>query len=256
MKPILRALALVAIFLHISDTPAMAAQRGPLVLAAASMQEAMNAAADAWAAQRHVRPVLSFSASSALARQIRAGAPADLFVSADEDWMDEVEKAGLVARGTRADVAGNQLVLIAPARSSLRLRIGPRMPIARALGTSRLAIANPDSVPAGKYGKTALTRLGVWPQVADRLARGDNVRSAMALVERGEAPLGIVYATDARASPKVRVLGVFPASSHEPIRYPLARLTGSRHPEAEGFRRFLLSGRGRQILARYGFSKP
>jgi molybdate transport system substrate-binding protein len=260
MNLILRIAALFAIFLHISAAPATAQQRGPLVLAAASMQEAMNAAADAWAAQRHARPVLSFAASSALARQIRSGAPADLFISADEDWMDDIGKAGLIQRGTRADVAGNRLVLIAPARTPLRLRIARAMPLGetlgRAPGAGRLAMANPDSVPAGKYGKAALTALGVWPSVANRLALGDNVRSAMALVERGEARLGIVYATDARASPNVMVAGIFPAGSHAPIRYPLARLANSRHPEAEGFRRFLLSRSGQAIFARYGFSKP
>lgn len=256
MNLILRIATLLAIFLHISTVPATAQQRGPLVLAAASMQEAMNAAADAWAAQRHARPVLSFAASSTLARQIRSGAPADLFISADEDWMDDIGKAGLIQRGTRADVAGNRLVLIAPARTPLRLRIARAMPLARALGDGRLAMANPDSVPAGKYGKAALTALGVWPSVANRLALGDNVRSAMALVERGEARLGIVYATDARASPNVMVAGIFPAGSHAPIRYPLARLANSRHPEAEGFRRFLLSRAGQAIFVRFGFSKP
>jgi len=233
----------------------MAQQRGPLVLAAASLQEAMTAAANAWAAQRHGRPVLSFAASSALARQIRSGAPADLFVSADKEWMDDVEKAGFVQRGSRADMAGNRLVLIAPARAPLRLRITRGMPIARALGGSRLAMANPDSVPAGKYGRAALTALGVWPDVANRLALGDNVRSALTLVERGEARLGIVYATDARASKAVVLVDSFPAGSHAPIRYPLARLSASRNPEAEGFRRFLLSRAGQDILARYGFSR-
>jgi len=256
LKLILRLAASLAIFLQILPAPAMAQQRGPLVLAAASMQEAMNAAADAWTAQRHARPVLSFAASSALARQIRSGAPADLFVSADEDWMDDVEKAGLLQRGTRADMAGNRLVLVAPARTPLRLRIARGMPIARALGDSRLAMANPDSVPAGKYGKAALTALGVWPSVANRLALGDNVRSALTLVERGEARLGIVYATDAGASKDVVVVGAFPAGSHAPIRYPIARLSASRNPEAEGFRRFLLSRSGQSILARYGFSRP
>lgn len=256
MKVILRAAVLLAIFFHISHVPAMAQQRGPLVLAAASMQEAMTAAADAWAAHRHARPVLSFAASSALARQIRSGAPADLFISADEDWMDDLEGAGLLQRGTRADLAGNQLVLVAPARSPLRLHIGRAMPLGRALGQSRLAMANPDSVPAGKYGKAALTALGVWASVADRLALGDNVRSALTLVERGEARLGIVYATDARASKDVMVAGIFPAGSHAPIRYPMARLANGRNPDAEGFRRFLLSPRGQGILARYGFSRP
>ena len=252
---LLRAFALLAL-LCAPLAPAAAQQRGPLLLAAASMQEAMTAAADAWAARGHPRPVLSFAGSSALARQIRAGAPADLFVSADEDWMDDVEKAGLVMRGTRANLAGNRLVLVRPANTRLSLRIGRNMPIARALGDGRLAMANPDSVPAGKYGKAALTALGVWPSVAPKVARADNVRAALALVERGATPLGIVYATDARAGNGVAIVGAFPESSHAPIRYPLARLTASRHRDAEGFRRFLLSSAGRSILKRYGFSAP
>lgn len=252
---LLRALALLAL-LCVPLAPAAAQQRGPLLLAAASLQEAMTAAADAWAARGHPRPVLSFAGSSALARQIRAGAPADLFVSADEDWMDDVEKAGLIMRGTRANLAGNRLVLVRPANARLSLRIGRNMPIARALGDGRLAMANPDSVPAGKYGKAALTALGVWPSVAPKVARADNVRAALALVERGATPLGIVYATDARAGNGVAIVGAFPESSHAPIRYPLARLTASRHRDAEGFRRFLLSSAGRSILKRYGFSAP
>lgn len=254
-KSILRWMLFI-LFAGTWSLPAAAADKGPLVLAAASLQEGMTAAADAWTAKRHARPVLSFAGSSALARQIKAGAPADLFISADEDWMDDVEKAGFVQRGSRADLVGNRLVLIAPADSRLQLRIARGMPIAKALGNARLSIANPDSVPAGKYGKDALTALGVWSSVADRLARGDNVRSALALVERRETPLGIVYATDARASRLVRVVGVFPSNTHEPIRYPLARLTKSSHPDADAFRRFLLSHEGRAILARYGFTRP
>lgn len=255
MKIILR--LLLSISLSIS-APAFAApdNRGPLVLAAASMQEAMTQAADAWTARGHDRPVLSFAASSALARQIRAGAPADLFLSADEEWMTDVQKAGFVMRGTRANLAGNRLVLVAPAGKPVRLRIARAMPIARALGDGRLAMANPDSVPAGKYGQAALSALGVWPQLAGRIARGENVRAALALVERGATPLGVVYATDARASQGVVVVGTFPASSHPPIRYPLARLTTSRHRQAEGFRRFLLSPAGKAILARHGFTAP
>lgn len=253
MPLILRLLTLLALLL----APAAQAApdtRGPLLLAAASMQEAMTAAADAWAARGHARPVLSFAASSALARQVKAGAPADLFLSADEEWMTDIERAGLVMKGTRANLAGNRLVLITPAAKPVRLRVGRAMPIGRALGAGRLAMADPDSVPAGKYGKAALTALGVWPQVQGRIARGDNVRAALLLVKRGEAPLGIVYATDARASKGVAVVGAFPPSSHAPIRYPLARLTASRHKDAEAFRRFLLSQTGRAILTRYGFS--
>ncbi|WP_442802218.1 molybdate ABC transporter substrate-binding protein [Sphingobium sp. CR2-8] len=228
--------------------------KGPILLAAASMQEAMSAAADSWAAKGHPRPIISFAGSSALARQIRAGAPADLFLSADEEWMTDVEHGGFLARGTRVDLAGNSLVLVSPAAKPVRLRIARGMPIARALGGGRLAMANPDAVPAGKYGKAALTALGVWPQVANRVARADNVRAALALVQRGEAPLGIVYATDARATRGVAVVGTFPSNSHTPIRYPLARLRTSRHPDAEPFRRFLLSASGKAILARYGFT--
>jgi molybdate transport system substrate-binding protein len=228
--------------------------RGPVVLAAASMQEAMTAAADAWTAQGHARPVLSFAASSALARQIEAGAPADLFLSADEDWMDDVARRGLLAPGSRATLAGNRLALIAPADKPVRLTIGRAMPIGRALGAGRLAMADPDSVPAGRYGKAALTALGVWRQVSGRLVRASNVRAALTLVERGEVPLGVVYATDARAGKGVALVGLFPANTHPPIRYPLARIRSSRHRDAEGFRRFLLSPAGKAILARYGFS--
>lgn len=229
-------------------------QRPPLVLAAASMQDALTAAADAFARHGRPRPTLSFAASSALARQIEAGAPADLFVSADEEWMDVIEQQGLVAPRTRAVLAGNRLVVVAPSasRSAINLR-SPRT-ILRALGQGRLAIADPDAVPAGRYGRAALTRLGIWGEVGPRIARAENVRAALALVERGAAPLGVVYGTDARASRGVRIAGTFPANSHPPIRYPIARLRRSGNVEAELFRRFLLRPQGRAILARYGFS--
>lgn len=217
------------------------------------MQESLNAAADSWVVAGHARPVLSFAASSALARQIVAGGPADLFISADEEWMDDVQRRALLAPRSRADLVANALVLIAPGGSAKTIRIAKNMPLARALGSSRLAMADPDSVPAGKYGKAALTTLGIWSSVANKIARAENVRAALALVERGEAPLGIVYATDARASGKVMVVGTFPAASHPPIRYPIARLARSTNPEAEGFRRFLLSAKGKAIFARFGF---
>ncbi|QGP77603.1 molybdate ABC transporter substrate-binding protein [Sphingobium sp. CAP-1] len=249
-----RLLTCVAL-LAASISHAAPADRGPIMLAAASMQEAMTAAADIWTARGHPRPILSFAGSSALARQIKAGAPADLFLSADEEWMDDVARAGWIAPDSRATLAGNVLVLVAPRNRPVRLRIGRNMPIARALGDGRLAMADPDSVPAGKYGKAALTSLGVWPQVMGKVVRADNVRSALTLVERGEVPLGIVYATDARASRGVVVVGAFPAGSHAPIRYPIARIKSSAGKDAEGFRRFLLSPAGKAILARYGFSK-
>jgi molybdate transport system substrate-binding protein len=233
--------------------PASAQPKGPLVLAAASLQESLSAAADAWAALGHARPVISFASSAALARQVAAGAPADIFISADEEWMDDLDRRGLIRRASRVSFLSNRLVLIAPLGGDLRLKMGRGFPLARALGDGRLAMADPDTVPAGRYGKEALVSLGVWDSVAPRLARTENVRAALALVERGEAPAGIVYATDARASKKVRVVGVFPAASHKPISYPIALLGTATHQEAEPFRRFLLSRAGRTIFARYGF---
>jgi molybdate transport system substrate-binding protein len=242
----LRRILLSLLFLGLA---AAAPPRPPLVLAAASLQESMNAAADAWAARGHARPVLSFAASSALARQVAAGAPADLFVSADEEWMDDLQRRGLLAAGTRADLLGNRLVIVAPAGTP------PARPYdeLRALGSTRVAIADPGSVPAGRYARAALQRIGRWDAVRPNAVRAENVRAALLLVERGAAPRGIVYATDARASRRVRVVAVFPANSHPPIRYPIARLKASSSPDAEGFRRFLLSREGKAIFARFGF---
>ena len=232
--------------------PALATARAPVVLAAASLQEALTAAAGKWSAKGHDRPVLSFAASSALARQVEAGAPADVFISADEAWMDHVAAAGFVAPGSRAPFLVNALVLIAPASSRVALAIRPGFALRRALGAGRLAMGDPDAVPAGIYGKQALTRLGVWPQVEGRLARAESVRAALALVARGEAPLGVVYATDARAEPRVRVVGAFPPASHAPIVYPIARLKTAGSADAEGFRRFGVSGEGKAVFRRLG----
>ena len=233
-------------------TPGSASARAPLVLAAASLQEAMSDAADAWARAGHERPVLSFAASSALARQAIAGASADLFASADVAWMDAVATAGRVVPGTRAVLARNRLVVIA--RPGAQRVDGLRgAALARALTKGRLAMADPASVPAGRYGQAALTRLGAWGAVAPRVVRAESVRAALALVARGAAPYGIVYATDARAAPGLIVAGAFPPTAHPPIVYPIARLAGGKSAEAEGFRRFLLSRRGQALLARRGF---
>ena len=254
MRTIFRPFLILLLAMLALAGPAAAQSRGPLVLAAASLQEAMTDAADAWAARRHARPVISFAASSALARQVEAGAPVDLFVSADEEWMDYLAARALIVPGSRATLLANRLVLIAPAGSRVRLTIARGFPLARALGNGRLAMADPAAVPAGRYGAAALTRLGVWTSVRARIAGAENVRAALALVERGAAPLGIVYATDARASTRVRVVGTFPADSHPPITYPVARLRASTNPQAEAFRRFLLSREGKAIFARRGFS--
>lgn len=249
-------LVLLVVLVLFGAVSARAEDRAPVVLAAASLQEALGAAADAWAKQRHPRPVLSFAGSSALARQIEAGAPADLFISADEDWMDHLGQRSLLAPGSRKVIAGNRLVLVAPLDLTVRLRIGKGFPLARALGTGRLAMADPAGVPAGRYGRAALEALGVWEAVEPRVVRSENVRAALALVERGEAPFGIVYATDAAASRKVRVVGVFPASSHPPIRYPAALLKTAKAKDAPAFLAFLTSREARGIFARHGFSAP
>ena len=246
---------LLACSLLLAGATSAQAQRvkPPLILAAASLQESLNEAADLWARAGHPKPVLSFAASSALARQIAAGAPADIFISADEPWMDYVAARGLVRPRTRTTLLRNRLVLIAPAGKATRLVVRRGFPLARALGGGRLAMADPDAVPAGRYGKAALERLGVWNSVSGRLARAENVRAALALVERGAAPFGIAYATDARASKAVRIVGLFPADSHRPIAYPIALLRASTSADAEPFRRFLISARGKAVFLRHGF---
>ncbi|MGN6375738.1 MAG: molybdate ABC transporter substrate-binding protein [Sphingomonas sp.] len=248
-------LASLALSLLLGASLAAAAPRqGPLLLAAASLQESMTAAANAWAKAGHPRPVISFAGSSALARQIEAGAPADLFVSADEDWMNALQKRNLIVPGTRDTFLGNRLVLIAPRSRTEPVVIRPKAAFAETLASGPVAMADVNAVPAGKYGKASLQAMGLWPTTRSHVVQADNVRAALALVERGAAPLGIVYSTDARASPKVKIVGVFPERSHPPIRYPVARLKSSTNPDAEPFRRFLISARGKAIFARYGFS--
>ncbi len=177
----------------------------------------------AYQARGGTKAAIAYAASPALARQIESGAPADIFISADLDWMDYVEKRKLVKAGTRTNLLRNEIVLIAPADSNVTLTIGPKFPLAKLLKDGRLAMADPDSVPAGKYGKAALEKLEVWPSVADRVARAENVRAALNFVSRGEAPFGIVYRTDAAADRKVRIVGGFPCrqpSAHHLSRRP------------------------------------
>lgn len=228
-------------------------EAAPVVFAAASLQEVLGDVSDAWVRRGHRAPVISFAGSPALARQIEAGAGADLFISADEAWMDTLQDQGRIVVASRAVLARNRLVLVAAAPApSLDLR--DQRAFDAALGEGRLAIADPDSVPAGRYGKAALTALDLWPRVEGRLAPAENVRAALALVERGAAPLGVVYATDARASQRVSAVAVFPATTHPPIVYPVARLTRSDNPEAEAFRRFLLSEEAAALLRARGFA--
>jgi len=195
----------------------------------------------------------SFAASSALARQIENGAPADVFFSADLEWMDYLQTRNLIQRDTRHDVLGNRLVLIAPADSKIKLAIAPHFPLAAALGKRRLATGDPAAVPAGRYAQEALTTLGVWNEVADRLVRADSVRSALAFVDRGEAPLGIVYETDALIDKQVRIVDVFPANSHLPIIYPIA-LTSTAKLEAAKFVAYVRGPAGAIAFKASGFT--
>ncbi|MGH8798873.1 MAG: molybdate ABC transporter substrate-binding protein [Casimicrobiaceae bacterium] len=224
------------------------------IFAAASLREALDEQVDRFEADTGGKAVVSYAASNALAKQIEAGAPADVFLSADTGWMAYLDQRGLLRAGTRTNLLGNALVLIAPADTQTALSIGPGFALAAALGTGRLAMANPDSVPAGKYGKAALTALGVWPSVEQHVARADNVRAALLLVARGETPFGIVYATDAMAEPKVRVAGTFPESTHPPVVYPVAIVASSRSPYAPRFVESLASPAARAIWARHGFT--
>jgi molybdate transport system substrate-binding protein len=225
----------------------------PTVYAAASLTEVMEAIGARWAAKGNPTPRLVFASSALLARQIEAGARADLYVSADEVWMDHLQAKGLVAAGSRRTLAGNRLVLVAPAAAAGELRITQGFALAAALGSGRLALGDPELVPAGKYARAALEALDAWAPVAQKLIPTDNVRVALALVARGEAGLGIVYATDARVEPRVRVLDRFPPESHPPIRYPAALLDGAS-PAAAALLDFLHGIEGQQAFRDAGFT--
>jgi molybdate transport system substrate-binding protein len=211
------AVATLGLALSTGPTPASAQSETVVVFAAASLKNALDEIEAACSEATGKRAVISYAASSALARQIEEGAPADIFISADLDWMDYLAERDLIQADTRSNLVGNRIVLIAPKDSDVALDIAPGFDLAGALGEGRLAMANTDSVPAGKYGKAALQVLGAWDAVADRVAQAENVRAALMLVARGEAPIGIVYGTDATSDPNVRVLGVFPEDAHPPI---------------------------------------
>ena len=232
---------------------AQGADHAPVtVFAAASLKNAFDEVGAAFTASGGAPMRLSYAASSAIARQIEQGAPADVFVSADANWMDYLQTRGLIVTGSRRDLLTNHLALIALADSRIRLRIAPGMPIAAALGAGRLAIAGPE-VPAGKYGREALTKLGVFDSVKDRLAPAENVRAALAFVAQGASPLGIVYDTDARIEPKVKIVGLFPDASHAAIVYPMALVAASHNPDGAVFLRFLTGAKASAIFHKYGF---
>jgi molybdate transport system substrate-binding protein len=224
-----------------------------LVFAAASLTNALDELGSAYT-QATDQPVkFSYAASSALARQMESGARADVFLSADEDWMNYVEQRHLIRSDSRANLLGNRLVLVAPADSTSTLKVTARFGLRAALQDGRLAVADPDSVPAGKYARAALTSLGVWDDVADHLVRGDSVRTALAFVDRGESPFGIVYETDALIDRKVRVIDHFPDNSHAPIVYPVA-VALEAQPGAQQFVDFLRGPVGRAVFVKHGFT--
>ena len=253
MRSIARVASWVAIVVCVMSVSSIAAAEKVTVFAAASLKEAMDEQARQFERETGNKVIVSYGASNALAKQIEAGAPADLFISADVEWMDYVSQRGLVAPNARFDLLRNTLVLIAPAASNSTLSIAPIFGLAAALGNEKLAMANPDGVPAGKYGKAALEKLGVWASVQGKTARAENVRAALALVSRGEAPFGIVYRTDALADKGVKVVDNFPPDTYPPIVYPAARLAASKPPAAKALLDYLRSAPARATWEKYGF---
>ena len=248
--------AVLGLALAFGATPSGASAQGKdvVVFAAASLKNALDDVNAAWTQETGKKAVISYGGSNALAKQIEAGAPADLFLSADLDWMDYVASKGLIRQETRVSLLGNALVLIASKEARVTVSIVPGFDLAVPLGTGRLAMANVDAVPAGKYGRAALEKLGAWDGVKAKVAQADNVRAALLLVSRGEAPLGIVYRTDAVSDPSVTIVGTFPDGSHPPVLYPAALTAGSEKPDAQAFLAFLRSDKAKPFFEKQGFT--
>ena len=250
-----RRLLLLAFFLATQlAVVSAAAAKDIVVFAAASLKNALDDAGAAYEKETGVKALVSYAASSTLAKQVESGAPADIFISADLDWMDYLQKRNLIKPERRLTLLGNRLVLIAPANSTAKIEIQPGFALAELLGNERLAMADPGAVPAGKYGKAALEKLGVWASVSSKVAPAEDVRAALLLVSRGETPLGIVYATDAAADKGVRIVAAFPEDSHPPIVYPAAEVAGGANPAAAALLDFLKSDRARPFFERQGFT--
>ncbi|RJL18551.1 molybdate ABC transporter substrate-binding protein [Paracoccus siganidrum] len=246
LRPALTALALLA--------PLPAAADEVVVFAAASLKNALDEIAAEWSAETGHEVTLSYAGSNALAKQIIEGAPADLFISANVEWMDAVDQEGMVAEGARTDLLGNRLVLIAHGQGAEPVEIGPGFPLDQLLDGEKLAMALVDSVPAGQYGKAALETLGVWQAVEADVAQSDNVRAALTLVSTGEAPYGIVYATDAAAEDNVTIVGDFPADSYPEITYPAGLLTGAADQADRDFYEALSGESAGAIFQAHGFT--
>ena len=224
-----------------------------IVFAAASLKNALDAISAAWQQESGQSTKISYAASSALAKQLEQDAPAHIFISADLDWMDYVEKKALIDTNSRSNLLGNALVLIAPKDSAAAIDLKQGADLGKLVGNGRLAMGNVNSVPAGKYAKAALEKLGMWPQVASKLAQAESVRAALLLVSRGEAPLGIVYQTDAASDPNVKIVATFPANSHPPIIYPIA-LTTKATDEAKSFFSYIKSPKAAPLFEAQGFT--
>jgi molybdate transport system substrate-binding protein len=251
----LKALAAVAglgLGILAGTLPALAEGR-LTVFAAASLKNALDAVNTAWQADPEKRATISYAASSALAKQVEEGAPADIFISADLDWMKYLADKNLVVTASQVNLLGNQIVLVAPKDSAVTAKIEKDFKLAELLGDGKLAMADTKAVPAGKYGKAALESLGVWAAVEGKTAQAENVRAALKLVSSGEAALGIVYETDARADATVKVIDTFPADSHPPIIYPVAITTASKNTDAAAFVTFLQSDQAKAIFEAQGF---
>jgi molybdate transport system substrate-binding protein len=233
---------------------AFAQVKEPLVFAAASLKNALDDVAAQWQRESGKKVVISYAASNTLIKQIEQGAPADIFISADLDWMDYGKEHNLIDVQTRSNLLSNKIVLVAPKDATFTLNIARSFDLAAALKGGRLAMANVDAVPAGKYGKAALEKLGAWDGVKDKIAQADNVRAALLLVSRGEAPLGIVYQTDAASEPAVKIVGTFPEDSHPPITYPIALTKTSTNPDARAFLTYVRSAAARPAFERQGFT--
>lgn len=250
------ALSALALTFALPLTSPLKAQEQPIVVfAAASMKNALDEVAAEWTKTNKLDVKISYAASSALAKQLENGAPADIFVSADLRWMDHVEGKKLVRAGTRQSLLGNTLVLIARKDGKFKdVKIGQNFDLAGMLGNDRLAVGQVDSVPAGRYAKAALEKLGIYKSVEPKLAQAENVRVALAYVARGEAPLGIVYGTDAASEPQVMVAGTFPDGSYPPIVYPVALMESSKNPNATKFLKSLSTPSAQAIFRKHGFS--
>jgi molybdate transport system substrate-binding protein len=243
-----------ALVIGTATGPAVAQVKGSLVFAAASLKNALDEIAAQWQRESGKKVVISYAASNTLIKQIEQGAPADIFISADLDWMDYGEQKNLIDAQTRSNLLSNRIVLVAPKDATFALNITRGFDLASALKGGRLAMANVDAVPAGKYGKAALEKLGAWDGVKDKIAQADNVRAALVLVSRREASIGIVYQTDAASDPTVKIVGTFPEDFHPPITYPVALTKTSTNPDARAFLDYIRSPAARPAFERQGFT--